>query len=297
MIQNDRLTRSAAALTVLTAVLWGGNSVAIKMALAGVSPLFLAGLRFLLGGLFVTAWAVITRASIKLAPGQFARMLRLIILFVSQIYLLNAGTHYSLVGRSTVLISAYPFFTALFAHRYIEGDRTTRSQFIGMSLSFSAIVIVFAESFAMGRLEYLFGDGLVLASACLLGARQVYTKRLAQDIPPTKLLVWQAFTSLPIFFGTSLLFEAEPRMILSVDVVSGVLYQGIVVAGFCFLIFLGLLKKYKASRIGVFGFITPLFGVILSGLLLKEPVSPALIGSVLLVGIGIVIANREITRP
>ena len=122
MIQNERLTRAGATLTLLTAVLWGGNSVAIKMALAGVSPLFLAGLRFLLGGLFVAAWAIITRTQLKLAPGEFGRIFRLIVLFVTQIYLLNEGTHQTLAGRSTVLISSYPFFTALFAHLYIEGD-------------------------------------------------------------------------------------------------------------------------------------------------------------------------------
>ena len=137
---------------------------------------------------------------------------------------------------------------------------------------------------------------MVLASACLLGARQVYTKRLAQDIPPTKLLVWQAFTSLPIFFGASLLIETEPRMVLTPSVTLGVFYQGVVIAGFCFLIMTSLLKKYQASQIGVFGFVTPLFGVLLSSVLLKEPISPALFGSVLLVGIGIVIANRDSDR-
>ena len=293
MIQNERLTRAGATLTLLTAVLWGGNSVAIKMALAGVSPLFLAGLRFLLGGLFVAAWAIITRTQLKLAPGEFGRIFRLIVLFVTQIYLLNEGTHQTLAGRSTVLISSYPFFTALFAHLYIEGDPASRSRFIGMALSFSAVIVVFAESFATNQFDYLSGDAMVLASGCLLGARQVYTKKLAQDIQPTKLLVWQSFISLPIFFGASLLFESEPRMVLTPSVTVGIVYQGAVIAGFCFLVMVGLLKKYQASRIGVFGFITPLFGVTLSSLLLEEPLSPALVCSVLLVGIGIVIANRD----
>lgn len=293
MIQNDRLTRAATAATILTAILWGGNSVAIKMALSGVSPLFLAGMRFMLGGLFVAGWAWFSRSQLGLQPGELGRILRLIVLFVSQIYLLNAGTHHTLAGRSTVLISAYPFFTALFAHFFIAGDPASRSRFFGMALSFSAVIVVFAESFATNRLDYLLGDGLVLASACLLGARQVYTKRLAQNIQPVRLLVWQALISLPIFFGASLIVEPSPRMSLSTPVVAGVLYQGVIVAGFCFLVMTGLLKRYKASRIGIFGFITPLIGVGLSSVLLNEPVSPALIGSVVLVGIGIAIANRD----
>jgi len=161
-----------------------------------------------------------------------------------------------------------------------------------MTLSFSAVIVVFAESFATNRMDYLLGDGLVLSSACLLGARQVYTKRLAQDIPPTKLLVWQAFISLPLFFGASLLLETGPRMTLSPSVSLGIIYQGVVIAGFCFLIMTSLLQRYQASRVGVFGFITPLFGVALSSTLLDEPISLALLGSVVLVGVGIVIANK-----
>ena len=292
MIRNERLSGAGTALTLLTAVLWGGNSVAIKMALSGVPPFFLAGLRFLLGGLFVAAWALITRSQLRLLPGELPKILRLIVLFVTQIYLLNAGTNLTLAGRSSVLISAYPFFTTLFAHLYIEGDRANRSRFAGMTLSFSAVIVVFAESFATNRMDYLLGDGLVLSSACLLGARQVYTKRLAQDIPPTKLLVWQAFISLPLFFGASLLLETGPRMTLSPSVSLGIIYQGVVIAGFCFLIMTSLLQRYQASRVGVFGFITPLFGVALSSTLLDEPISLALLGSVVLVGVGIVIANK-----
>ena len=277
----------------MTAILWGGNSVAIKMALSGISPIFLAGLRFLLGGLFVAAWAIVSQTPLRLEKGELKRILRLIVLFVSQIYLLNAGTDHTLAGRSTVLISAYPFFTTLFAHLYLQGDRASRSRFVGMTLSFSAVVVVFAESFTTMNQEYLLGDLLVLSSGCLLGARQVYTKKLAQDIAPAKLLVWQAFISLPIFFGASLLIETTPVESIDTDIILGVVYQGVVIAGFCFLVMAGLLKTYKASRVGVFGFITPLIGVILSSVLLGEPISHALIGSVILVGVGIVIANRE----
>jgi drug/metabolite transporter (DMT)-like permease len=292
-IRNDQLTGVGTALTLMTAILWGGNSVAIKMALAGVPPIYLAGLRFLLGGLFVIVWALISRTQVRLEAGELRKILRLILLFVTQIYFLNAGTYYTLAGRSTVLISAYPFFTTLFAHIYIKGDRASTSRFLGMALSFSAVIVVFTESFATNQMDYLLGDGLVLASACLLGARQIYTKRLAQDISPSKLLVWQSFLSLPIFFGASLLLEHDQPVNLTTAVTAGIFYQGIVIAGFCFLIMTSLLRKFQASRVGAFGFVTPIFGVILSSVLLDEPISIGLVGSVLLVGVGILIANRS----
>lgn len=292
-IQNDPLTRGAAGITLFTAILWGGNSVAIKMALAGVPPLALAGFRFLLGGVFIAIWCAISRITIRPNKGELPRVLRLLVLFIAQIGLLNAGTFYTLAARSTVFISAHPFFTALFAHLFIRGDQSRPSRFWGMALSFSGVLVVFGESLARAEWTYLRGDVMVLLSGMLLGARQVYTKRLAQDIVPARLLVWQSGLSLPIFFGMSLLFEQPENLTLPTDVVFGIFYQGVVIAGFCFLVMTNLLKRYRASQIGVFGFVTPIIGVILSNLLLGEPLSLGLLGSMVLVAGGIALANRN----
>jgi drug/metabolite transporter (DMT)-like permease len=52
-----------------------------------------------------------------------------------------------------------------------------------------------------------------------------------------------------------------------------------------------LLSKYLASRLSVFSFMTPLFGVGFGVLLLSDPVSGAFLGAALLVGAGIALVN------
>ncbi|MBT5830058.1 MAG: EamA family transporter, partial [Candidatus Latescibacteria bacterium] len=63
-VRNDHLNLRAGSLNLLTAILWGGNSVSIKLALAGIPPLCLAGIRFLLGGLVVLIWAKVLGISL-----------------------------------------------------------------------------------------------------------------------------------------------------------------------------------------------------------------------------------------
>jgi drug/metabolite transporter (DMT)-like permease len=48
-------------LALWLAALWGGHPVAVKIGLEDAPPLYLAGLRFVLGGLTVLAWAWWTR--------------------------------------------------------------------------------------------------------------------------------------------------------------------------------------------------------------------------------------------
>ena len=78
------------------------------------------------------------------------------------------------------------------------------------------------------------------------------------------------------------------------------LYQGIVVAGLCFIILVFLLQHHSPGRLGGFGFATPVVGVLLSAALLDEAISPYLLASMGLVAVGIVVANwveRRVGQP
>lgn len=290
-VLNEPLNVKAGSLTFLTSILWGGNSISIKYALSGLPPLALAGTRFFLGGLSVLVWVKLIRVPIYLLSHERRGLLQLVFLFISQIYLLNLGTDFTLASRSTIFITTYPFFTALFAHYFIPGDRLSLLKITGMILAFSGVILIFIESFILNDFQFLSGDLMVLTSGCLLGARQVYTKRLTQNIHPGKLLLWQATLSIPVFCLLSILIERNFSYNLSIKIISAILYQGLVVAGLCFILVTFLLHRYRASRISAFGFVTPIFGVLLSYLFLGEPLSAGLLVSMLLVGLGMVIVN------
>lgn len=273
-------------------MLWGGNQVAIKVGLEAMPPLAMAAARFGLGWAVVALAAALARQRVALDPGQWRPLAGLGVLFVVQIATLNIGTMHTSASRSIVLISAYPFFTATFAHLLIPGDQLSRRQIVGMVLSFSGIVAMFAESFAWTMTDYLLGDAVVLLSGALLGLRQVVLKRLVADAHPYKVLFWQALMSLPVFVIASWALEPGPDTWLwSWRAAAGVLYQGVVVAGACFIILVSLLSRHSAGRLGAFGFVTPVVGVALSLWITGDVITVGLVGSMTLVASGIVVTQ------
>ena len=160
-----------------------------------------------------------------------------------------------------------------------------------MVISFAGVVLLFWESLALAETQYLLGDAMVAASGLLLGLRQVVIKRLVQGLNPYQVLFWQAMLSLPLFAAWSAFLESEAEYVLTGPVIAGVLYQGIVVAGLCFIILVFLLQHHSPGRLGGFGFATPVVGVLLSAALLDEAISPYLLASMGLVAVGIVVAN------
>lgn len=289
----QRLTLRASNLAFLATFLWGGMTVSVKIALPGVPPFALAGFRFGLGMLVVLVWACMARIPLRVTAREAGALFCLTLLFVVQMYLLNYGIQYTLAGRSCIFISTHPFFIALFAHFVFAGDRLSRKKIAGMVLSFAGIVIIFSESLLVMDFRYLAGDLIVIVSSILLALRTIYTKHLIDTIHPETLLLWMAAFSVPLFFLLSLIFEGDTAFRFSTEIVAAILYQGVIISGFVFILWTNLLRRYMASRLGVFHFATPLFGILLSYLVLGEAVSHWLLASMLLVGAGIAIVNWE----
>jgi drug/metabolite transporter (DMT)-like permease len=279
---NQQPDKKIIILVILLALLWGGNSVSIKIGLQDIPPLALAGFRFLLGLLAVGGWSVSQRIRIALNPREFLPLICLSVIFLLQIISLNIGTQFTNASRSTILISTYPFFTALFAHFWIPGDRLYFNKTVGIMLAFFGVLLTFGKNLQSEVQVSFLGDLVVLASGCLLGLRVVATKLLVQFIHPCRLL--------------SFFLESGVGYQLSVSGVVAILYQGLVIAGFCFVSWTSVLKKYSPSKLVVLFFTTPLFGVLLSHLLLGDEVSSSLILGVGLVAFGIYMVNKHDTR-
>jgi drug/metabolite transporter (DMT)-like permease len=69
------------------------------------------------------------------------------------------------------------------------------------------------------------------------------------------------------------------------------LFQSLVVSFASFLVWFWLLRQYQASSLGVFSFITPLFGVAFGVWLLHEPLEPSFLLGAALVLAGVVLVS------
>ena len=70
-------------------------------------------------------------------------------------------------------------------------------------------------------------------------------------------------------------------------------FQSILVSFLSYLAWFWLLRRYLASRLGVFSFLTPLFGVLLGAWLLDEPVGGGFLGGTLMVVLGVVLLSSQ----
>lgn len=279
-------------MVLLLAAFWGGNVVAIKIGLRGIPPLAAAGIRFGIALPLVALWASLRRVSLKPRAGEMLPLLIVGLLFTVQIAILNWGTRLTLAGRATVILHTYPVFVAFLAHFMVPGDRLSWTRLIGVILAFAGIVAVFWEKLAIGTSGTVPGDLLCLGSSFLLGLLNVLVKRLLQTIEESRLLVWQMIIGVPLFFVLHALFDSGSAFTFTPDVAAALIYQGVIVGAFCFLTWMSILKRHSPSRLTVLFFTAPLWGLLVSYLLLGEGISIGLAIGAGMVALGIFLVNR-----
>ena len=292
--RNEDPSGKVIAFMLLIVSLIGGGSFAVKLGLQGFPPLKMALFRCILGVVFVGGVGFYYGMSMRMRFEELRRLLLIAALYTLHTITLNIGTQHTTAARSTIFFSLYPLFTVLFGHFWLPNDRLTLTKTFGIITAFSGVFLTIMPNLQSGSATgYLIGDIIVILSACFLGLRIILTKVFVQDIYPHRLLVWLLGLNIPCFYILSRIFEGEKPIEWTLASSTGLIYQGWIITGFCFLGLTWTLRKYKASKLVVFSFLMPISGVLFSYLFLGDELTLGLLAGTALVAIGIYLVNRQ----
>jgi drug/metabolite transporter (DMT)-like permease len=296
MADRQPLDATAVSTMVLLCAVWGIGHVAAKLAAPGISLVFQSGLRSVIATVLLLAWCTHQKVALRERDGTLWPGLLAGLLFGGEFLFIFAGLAMTDAARMAVFLYLAPCITALGLHFLIPQERLRTLQWLGILIAFAGVAVAFGEGFASGR-STLLGDAFGLIAAVLWAATTVLIRatRLAQ-VSASKTLLYQLAVSGPMLLVAAWLM-GEPGIVkLTPVVVVAFTYQCVVVAFASFLTWFWLLRKYLATRLGVFSFLTPLFGVLGGVLLLGEPMTASFAGAAALVGAGILLVNLRPAR-
>jgi len=296
-IEHRSLGLKAVLWAILLAILWGGTSVSAKYSLETMGPFTVSCLRFVLGSIFVGCWCAWDRESLCVKKDQFVPIAILGTMLFFQIGLFTVGLKYSQATHGSLIINTYIFWVAGTEHFVTKHARLKPIQLLGLLLAFLGVFLIFsfsekpAADAETHSLTILFGDVLLLTSAMLLGIKVIYTKVAMKKVSPGNLIFWHNVVGVIFFAIVACATETLDWDDFAWNPTLGLLYQGLVIAGFCFVMHAVLLKKHSASQLSAFSFATPIFGVVFAVVLLSEEATLWILISGMTVATGIVFVN------
>lgn len=297
MNMKAELDRLAIGLMVLFCAIWGVQQVAIKLASAGISPVWQAGLRSIGATVIVLLWAKIRGIHLFQRDGTLLPGLLAGLLFAVEFALTFTGLQYTSASRGVIFLYTAPFFVALGAAWLLPQEPIRRTQWVGMALAFTGVLILFGGGVLSAADNAWIGDLMILFSAVFWAATTLLVKSSSlARVSAEKTLLYQLGVSAIMLPVLSLALGEEGVFAPNALVWASLIFQIVIVAGVSYVGWFWLVRHYPATRLSTFSFLTPLMGVLAGAILLSDVLSPAVVISLGFVGSGIWVANRPSPR-
>ena len=294
--KSAKIDLKAVLLLVILCASWGLQQISIKIAIQSIAPALQGGIRSIAAAVLLSVWMLARGEKITTNDGTFGWGVAVGLFFTLEFLLMYWGLEFTNASRSVIFLYTMPFFTAVGAHLFVPGEHMHKTQVTGLCCAFLGIVIAFSESIGKPRMEMFIGDAMLLLAAVFWASATIVVKASALSrIRASKVLLYQLIVSAVILpLGAVPLGQTGISQVTPV-VVACVVYQVVWVAFITYLAWFWLVKTYPASRLSAFLFLTPLFGVLESAVLLDEQITYRLLAALAMVCIGIYAVNRSAT--
>jgi drug/metabolite transporter (DMT)-like permease len=286
------LSPGAIALMLMLCLSWGFNQIAVKLVLPDVPPMLQVLSRSVgaLPVLLIIGWlrgVKFFERDGTLWPGLSAG-----VIFSIEFVLIYRGLLLTTASRAVVFLYTAPFFVALGSYLFL-GERLRPAQWGGLALSFAGVALAIGVPQANVDASVLLGDLLIVCGGALWAATTLLVKATALiNAPSEKGLGYQVALSIPILGFAAWISGERITHVPSPLSLSLLAYQAFWVVGLTFLLWFALVKTYSASKLSVFTFITPLFGVVASYFIMHDTLTLAFGVAALLVIAGLYLVNR-----
>ena len=280
--------------------LWGSATPMIKTGYELILPwrgtastMLFAGLRFTLAGILTIIIYSVARK--KFLVPKKENILRIMNVASFQTVLQYIFFYIGLANTSgvkgTIASGSSAFFALLVAGIFFKMEKITLKKLVACVIGFAGIIAVNLNGLTF-TMNFL-GDGFVIFSAIASAVSSVITKKYSKFEDPVIISGYQFFAGGLVMVAVGLLAGGHVQF-PDAKAICVLVYLAFLSAGAYSL--WGVLLKYNpVSKVSIYSFMTPVFGVILTKIILKENmVSPlSMVVSIVLVATGIFMLNYK----
>ncbi|MEA2718888.1 MAG: putative blue pigment (indigoidine) exporter [Candidatus Eremiobacteraeota bacterium] len=271
--------------------LWASAFVPSKIGVLGSSPLWFLVVRFAVSGLLALAFACAVGAQLPRTRRDWTALIVLGVLG-NALYL---GCTYEALrhlasGVGAIIASMNPLLLALVAP-WLLREPLTLGKVAGMVLGFGGVIAIMIVRTGTGAAE---PADVATAFVGVMGgvASTIVFKKWCGALDLRMVVPVQLLASGLALLPLAIVFEGKPHAHLTWQFVTSFWYVVLVMSFGASALWFWLLTHGEASRVSAYYFLTPVFGLALSALLLHEPVGVHDIGGLVAIALGIALVQR-----
>lgn len=277
------------ALVLFTACTWGLTWPQTKYLMSLLPPFTARASCGIAGAGFAFAVALLRRETILPPRDQWGRLFVFAMLNYGAFILLTTKALETLKASEAVTITyTLPIWASLLAWPMLHERMTVRKVF-ALVLALAGVALLVKADTAAATLEKLPAAGMALVAALLFGLGTVIAKKYPLRMPPTSAVAWQAGLGvLPV--AALAVFETPDWGRMTDWGWAAITYVSIVPMTIAYLAWFRALRMVPASLAATTVLVSPVVGVIGSGLLLGETFAPGQVAGLVMTLLGVALA-------
>lgn len=292
-------------LALLCCFLWGSAFPSIKTGYVlfqigtddTASQILFAGIRFTLAGTLVVAIYSIAQRKLIVPKSSSWGMVGVVAMLqtVVQYVFFYVGLAHTTGVKASIIEGAHVFIAIILACLLFHQEKMTKAKGVGCVIGFAGVILInLTDSSQLGGGFRFNGEGFLLVACVAYALSSIFIKIFSEKESPVVISGYQFILGGLVMIGAGAFMggticptrSTACVLLLYLALISAVAYS-----------VWGLLLKYNpVSRISIFGFSNPVFGVILSAVILQEgtdmPWAQSL-SALVLVSAGIFLVNAE----
>jgi drug/metabolite transporter (DMT)-like permease len=280
---------------IVTIFIWGTTFISTKILLKAMSPIEILFLRFTIGFIVLLVFYP-HRLKVK-ERKQELYFAAAGLCGVTLYYLFeNIALTYTFASNVGVIISIAPFFTAIFAHLFLDREKLRLQFFIGFAVAVIGIFLISFNGSSNLKLNPL-GDILAVLAAVVWAAYSVLTKRISgfhyNTIQATRRIF---FYGLVFMVPALLIFGFNPKInqLIQPVILCNILFLGLGASALCFVTWNTAVKILGAIKTSVYIYMVPVITVITSVIVLRETITGVAVFGIVLTLSGLIISEIKI---
>lgn len=285
-------------LAVLSTLLWGSAHPVVKIGYqifgigenAVFDKLLFAGVRFALAGVLVLAASWMVQRRFPLPQKAAVRDIAALgfVQTAVQYLFFYIGLSHTTAMKSAIINATAALMAILLAHFVYKDDRLTLRKGTGCLLGFVGVVLInlgdgFGGGFAWN------GEGFLILAAASFAVGSIMSKQAAAKEDSMVVTGWQLLIGGMVLVIVGFLGGAK-LTVPSAQAFWLLIYLALL-SSVAFTLWTVLLKNNSVGKISVYNFLTPVFGVLLSVMLLGEAFDWKIMLALAAVCTGILIVN------
>lgn len=287
-------------LALLCCALWGSAFPCIKigyewMEIEGIgSQILFAGYRFFLSGVLTFALGcLLERRILRMKRENFGVIFRQGVLQTTIQYVcFYIGLAHTTGAKGSIINASNAFVSIVAAHYMIRSERMTWKKGLGCILGLAGVALVNLEPGGFGGGFRFLGEGMVLLCTIAYGVSTVLLKMISDRESPMTITAYQTLIGSALLIVIGWLLHGDVGVFTWKS--AALLFYMALLSTVAFSLWTLLLKYNPVGKVAVYGFTIPIFGVLLSGILLSETIfSVKYLAALLFVSGGVILVNRN----